>query len=221
MLHHDVGESIGGAASVEDRRDIRMVQIGENLSLMKKSADHVHGVQSGPQEFDRDGLKVVLVIPDREINHAHPAVADLTNELIRTDPHPAELPGGRRQLPYSVGHHRLPNASKVRFVTQHRLDLATQLGIAAAGFLEIIKTTFGIPLHRRVEHGFDQPPAPGSHSGELPPICRWSHAWARRRSRPTVETDTPVTSEISSVVSPPKYFSSTMRDFLSSIRAND
>src|SRR6266481_2951741 len=114
---------------------------------MKKPADHVRRVESGLEEFDGDGLKIVLVIPDREINHSHPAAADLANEFIGTDPRSGELPGGRGQLLYLVGHHRLKSASKFGLVLKERLDLAIQLGVAAAGFLEIIQTIFGIPLH--------------------------------------------------------------------------
>src|SRR5258708_26065509 len=107
MLHHDVRESVGGAASVQNRRDIRMTQVGKNLPLMKKSAHHVRRVESGLEKFDRDGLKVVLVVPDREINPSHPAAADLANEIIGTNPRSGELPGCGGQLPYLVAQHRL------------------------------------------------------------------------------------------------------------------
>ena len=133
---------------------------------------------------------------------------------------------GRGEFARSLAHHRLQNLRSVAVVRQKRFNLRPKVRVTLTDFVQISGARVAIFLERRQEDFFNVAPLVSlnsrpDHSALLPANSRCSHAWPTRSSRPTVATEMPMTSEISSVVIPPKYLSSIIRLFRSSIEASD
>ena len=77
---HDVEEVAVGLARVEQRQDVRVLEVGRELDLGQEALGADHGGELGAQDLERDAA----VVPDvlGEIDRGHAAGADLAVEAV-------------------------------------------------------------------------------------------------------------------------------------------
>jgi hypothetical protein len=169
---------------------------------------------------------VVFVGAFRQIDHAHSALVQTMQNAILSDLRIDIFVAGRGEFPRSLIHQRLQRPGSAAGVRQKRFHLRPDIGLSSTDFVQILGASVAIFFQRRQEDFFNMAPlvrrhSPRGHLAPFPASSRCSHAWPTQRSRPTVATETPITSEISSAVIPPKYFISIIRLLRSSIEARD
>ncbi len=84
VLHREVRPAVRRAATVEQARDERMLEAGENLALVPEAADDAVGVHAALEHLDRDALLERVIVADAEIHGAHAAMTDFPNQAVRT-----------------------------------------------------------------------------------------------------------------------------------------
>src|SRR6185436_17800194 len=84
-FHHEVRPSVLGRAAVEEARNVRMIERGQNLPLAHETLTHKIRIHPPPDELDGDLLLELIVIPHGFINCTHPAAPDHTRETVRAD----------------------------------------------------------------------------------------------------------------------------------------
>src|SRR5215207_4319016 len=91
------------------------------------------------------------------------------------------------------------------------MDSLADFRVWAANTLQVFTPLVGGKLERRIEDSFYLLPLVGIHNSICSSSSWRSHAFATRHSRLTVESDSPSTDAVSSIVKPLKNRSSTIR----------
>ena len=89
VLHDEVGQSVIGRSAVDQARDVRMIELRQNLPFIAKPAEDVLGVEPAPNELDRNLLAIFVVRSRGQIDCAQAAPANFADDLVGT-----ELPAG-------------------------------------------------------------------------------------------------------------------------------
>src|ERR1044071_4379411 len=79
-LHRQERQPVRRAAAVDEPRDVRMLERGEDLPLLAEAL-HERLADSAAHELDRDALRE-LAVADREKDRSHSAAAELTHDAI-------------------------------------------------------------------------------------------------------------------------------------------
>ena len=144
-----------------------------------------------------------------EVDLAHATDADAGEDLEGSDTLSYELLLGKAdQQPRRLARHWCGEEAIGSIVGEQRLDLPTQLGIAAAGMFEKQVARAGGQIEGRLEHSVDATPTllvVAAH--RLPPPASSSRrrkVFVLRHSRVTVSGWRPSTSAASSTLRPPK-----------------
>ena len=66
-------------AAIEQSGDVRVVEAGEDLSLVTEAADDAICVHAALENFDRDPLLKRIIIANAKVDSAHAAMAELGN----------------------------------------------------------------------------------------------------------------------------------------------
>src|ERR1051326_2483612 len=85
VLHNKVRQAGSGRAAVKQPRDVRMVEISQNLTLVTEVAQHCVGIHSTFDQLDSNLLPVLLIRPFSQINSTHAAATDFTHDSIRSN----------------------------------------------------------------------------------------------------------------------------------------
>ena len=85
ILHHQVGPSVGGGAAVEQPRDVRVVESGEDLPLGAEAADDRIGVHPPLEDLQRHPLVEGVVVAHGQEHRAHAALSQLADEPVGAD----------------------------------------------------------------------------------------------------------------------------------------
>jgi hypothetical protein len=127
QLHDQVRAPVLGGASVHQPRDVRVVQVREDLPLGAEALQHVVRVQPPAQQLDGDPLREVACVAFRAVHRSPPAAPDLLHHPVTPDAR-----GHRRYRLRSL--HLLP-----RHLPQHGPDegLRGALQEAAASLLRV------------------------------------------------------------------------------------
>ena len=165
MLHHQVGLALRGRASVEDGRNARVLQAGQDLALLAESPLGVLRGGAAAHQLHGDRLLERVVVTHRAIDGAHPAVGDHVQHTVGTDACAGDA--GRPRLRESGPEGRGLREEWSRFVVrgQQRLDLAPELGVGHAGFVEERSPRVGRTDQRVMEQVLDAQPARGCQRG--------------------------------------------------------
>src|ERR1700719_1819792 len=128
ILHDEVGEAVIGRPSVDEARDVGMIELRENLPLVAKSAKNVLGVEPAPDEFDRDFLVIFIVGSRREIDCAQNAPADFANNLVSAKLTANERFVGRsrEQIPGHIESRLLDEAARLAVRCEKRFYFAAE-----------------------------------------------------------------------------------------------
>ena len=86
VFHHEILAAIVRGTRVQEPRDIRMIESGQDLAFGMETPQHVLGVDPRVEQFDRDFFLEVAVGARREIDGAHSAAPDLARHGISSDP---------------------------------------------------------------------------------------------------------------------------------------
>src|SRR5207248_3651126 len=85
VLHDKIRQSIFGHAAVEQARDVRVIEAGQDLSFVAEMAQHRIGVHAPLDQLDRDTLLILLIRALGQINRAHPATAEFAQDAVWPD----------------------------------------------------------------------------------------------------------------------------------------
>ena len=86
--------------------DIRMVEIGQDLTFRAEAADHVERIPTGPNQFDRNALLELPIDALGAPHRAHPATTDFLNQTEGPDCASAEALIRNFAFPIGqAGHH--------------------------------------------------------------------------------------------------------------------
>ena len=81
-LHNEIGMPALGRAAVVEPRDGRVIQRGEDLPLLLEAPQHVLGIGPRLDELHGYALLERTVVALAEVDHRHPAAADLAHDPI-------------------------------------------------------------------------------------------------------------------------------------------
>ena len=85
-LHHEVGEAVLGDAAVEERRDVRVLEVGHHLPFEAEPLQNLLGSEHRAHDLDRDLAVVGAVGPLPEVDPPHPARTELLEHAVRPEP---------------------------------------------------------------------------------------------------------------------------------------
>ncbi len=91
-FHHDELTAILCHSPIEQPRDVRMVETGQDSALLAESTFDLIVHQTRPDQFDGDLFAINIVGALRQIDHTHPASSDLAYNPILADHSPNGLP---------------------------------------------------------------------------------------------------------------------------------
>jgi hypothetical protein len=77
ILHGQKRASVIGGAAVEQARDVRMLERGEDLSLAMEARQHVVRIHTAPQHLDRHPLLEGPIVACAQIDRPHAATSEL------------------------------------------------------------------------------------------------------------------------------------------------
>ena len=86
VLHGEVRQTVGRRPAVEEAGDVRVLEAGEDLTLVAEAADDGIGVHAAFEDLDGDALLVRVVAADGQIDRPHAATSQLATQTIRPDP---------------------------------------------------------------------------------------------------------------------------------------
>src|SRR6266581_1114092 len=188
-----------------------MIERSQNLSLVAESFLHERGIKSAAHQLDGDFVGVLAVCTDRAIHLAHPAVSNFLDDLIYADAPPGAR-GGCRHLRLQIHRRSLQKSGTCLFMRREKgIDFAAELGIAVGNTVQKRRALLGIERYGFFQQLLHSLPTFRVHAGASPVMARYSHARAVTQSRFPVAGEIPSTTEVSSMVSPAKKRSSTIR----------
>jgi hypothetical protein len=84
VLHDKVRSAILGRSSIEELRDIGMLQGRQDLALATEVPDEIPSGGIG-NELDRHPLPVLIVVSEREVDRSHTSCTELLDETVGAD----------------------------------------------------------------------------------------------------------------------------------------
>ena len=85
-FHHEKWASVRRHAAVEQRRDVRVREVREDLSLATEARQRDVGSKSLPHDLDRDTLVILVVGANGLVHVPHATDADGTKHVICAEP---------------------------------------------------------------------------------------------------------------------------------------
>jgi hypothetical protein len=85
VLHRDVGAAAGVHPSVEQLRDVGVVQVREDLPLLLEAAQRVGSEPIAGDQLQRDVLREAAVRALRQVDGRHAAAAEEPDDAVRPD----------------------------------------------------------------------------------------------------------------------------------------
>ena len=82
-LHHEVRQALVCGAGVEELRDVRVLQAGEDLSLRAEAPGEHVAVRAAPDRLDRDPVRDMAIRAFRLVDRTHPSLSDPPGQAIR------------------------------------------------------------------------------------------------------------------------------------------
>src|SRR4051812_49604399 len=95
VFHDEVGKPVAGAAAIEEPRNVRMIEAGQDLSFVSEVSQHGVSIHSALDYLYRNALLELRVSALRQIDCAHTATAYLANHAIRANAFAAGKRGAR------------------------------------------------------------------------------------------------------------------------------
>src|SRR5262245_57696107 len=83
VLHHQIGKAFVRAATVENARDIRVLEMGENLPFASEAVEQRAAVHAALHDLDGDIFPKYVVIAAGPVDAAHATLALKPDDLVR------------------------------------------------------------------------------------------------------------------------------------------
>ena len=176
VLHHEVGRAVRGLPAVDEARDRRVIERGQDLPLAAETDQVLGGQRPAPHDLDRDALLVAVVVTDGEVNGPHPAAADLADQAIRAEPVTGGVVGCVEMAPRRAADDLVEERLPVDVRAQQSLDAVAQLVVAAATGRQVCVTLGRVEFCGGLEELPHSSPSLGLHAGVVLRVDR-----ARRR----------------------------------------
>ncbi len=221
VLHHEVGIAFLGFAGVEQARDVRVVQAGEDLPLGAEAQTELALHRAAVDDLDCDLRGVLTIGALAEVHGAGAAVAEYRYELVvaddAADERFAAIASGRIEGSTECKRERAGAGTAAVVARQELEQLGAQLRVVAGFFVDERLALGCAQLHGAGKQLLQPFPAIVG----APPCAVRAHdasgsrlrsgrisfsiqALARRISRSTVASETFKVSESSWYVRPPK-----------------
>ena len=84
VLHHEVGQPLFRRASVQDARDVGVIEAGEDAPFVVESPEDFLAIHSPGNDFEGDRMAVFRIVPFGEVDGSHAAAAELPENHIGT-----------------------------------------------------------------------------------------------------------------------------------------
>ena len=166
IFHDKVGKAALGCATIEQARNVRMIKAGQNLALSTEMAQHRISVHAAFDQFDRDLLLILGIGALCQIDCAHSAAPDLSNDPIMINRRPGlEERAVFREIFFRkerIGVVQKSAGTAMRL--EERVDFIPQLFITRASPLEKGGSFSGRNFERPFEYRLDLFPTFGSHA---------------------------------------------------------
>jgi hypothetical protein len=172
VLRNQVRQAVLGRAPVQDPSDVRMLQVGEDLSFAPEAADDLFGVQPTFENLDGDPLLELAVSARPEVDASHPAYADLPNDPVPIDDPPFQGSLGSDLM--QVEGRNLQERSFFAVEGEQGFHVAAQLRLPAARLVQEASPVLGITVQGRFQEFFDLLPVLRSHGVVMRPRERRS-----------------------------------------------
>ena len=85
VLHHEIRQALAAGAAVEQPRDVRMLEPGEDLALVSKALQHGVAIHAALDEFDGGAHRELRIVALAKKDGAHAAATQLAHDAIRAD----------------------------------------------------------------------------------------------------------------------------------------
>ncbi len=161
VLHHQIRQPFDAHPAVQQSRNVRMIQPGQDLPLGAESQQHLTiPAEVGAHQLDRDLLIVNFVRPAREVNPAHAALAQRLKNLPRSDPPAREtnLACDLARRPFR----RFPERAECLIGRiQQRFHLSPHLRITDTRLIQKLRPIPRIHIGSLIKQRFQPPPSLG------------------------------------------------------------
>ena len=221
-LEREVRPPVPGAPAVEETRDVRVGEAGEDLTLAPEPREDLVGVHAALDELERDDLLELAVRALREEDFAHAAAPEEAQRPVGADAFADRRPGllvlrssrpRRAQSAEAPGRALVQEALRRRVGFEEGADGGAKLRVP---LFERLQAEAALGVRQVDEVGEDVPrlaePAGRRHRDPSGPASsRWRNARAARQCLFTVRSEISSAVAISSTDSPPKNRHSTRR----------
>ena len=156
-FHRVPGHGLVRHAAVDEARDRRMRQLGQDAPLLHEATLAVVSMEATPQQFERDLLPEAGLFALGQPDLAHAALAERARELERADA--LSRRRGCRSRLCARGAARPERADRaiqhaaLGVGGQHALERGGQLGVGRSPFREARRARRRVELHELVEAG--------------------------------------------------------------------
>ncbi len=157
MLHDQVRAAVRCGASVDQPRDVGVIEHREDLPLGAESLQDLFRAHAGLDQLDRDLFGEALVVPRGAIDHAHSAAADLFEDAVGAEP---VARGDGRAEPWGGG--RVEKIAGLVVCGEQRSHFRGQGRVRLGDLREEGIPRGGLQLQGLVKEAMD--PIPGSRS---------------------------------------------------------
>jgi len=209
VLHDDVRHALRGGPTVQDPRDVGMLQARQDPPFPSEALHPFRTEQGTGQDLDRHRLLEVPIHPLRPVDHAHAPATDLLLQAVGSQPiADGRGAGGCHEVQSHAADRRDPVSPRLPCGDHEALHLLAKSGISGAGGRQEALPIPDRPVQRLGEDGLHPGPplgvqqrAPASTAGWRPArhaSSLASQAFAMRRSRSTVAAEMPSALPVSS-----------------------
>ena len=177
VFHDDVRRAGCRGSGIEQVRDVRMIQRGEDAALCMKALHDLGMDQVARHYLDRDQFLEALIVARGEVDDAHAAAAQLAEDAIGAESRGRRIGSG--EAPGRIQHHSrglgrvqhgmLEKRACLIVRQDQRFELGAKRRVSSAGALDPAVT--GV---RRQIDGFGEQVFQPSPAGELPSPARAS-----------------------------------------------
>ena len=164
QFHDQVRQALRGGATVEQPRNVRMIEVRQYLAFGAEPLEHVACVVAGPDELDRDFLLVLRIGAACPVHLPHATAPEQGRDDVGPDaPADPALLGLCKGFGRGVvGGHAIEHCVGLRMRREQRCHFAPQIRILSLEPLEPRLTVVRVPLGGLEELVFDLLPAIGA-----------------------------------------------------------
>jgi hypothetical protein len=80
IFHDDVGQILADGASIQQPRDVRVIQAGQNLPFAPETLKNETGVHAGRDKLYRDIHVILLIVALAQVDGAHSTFPNLAHQ---------------------------------------------------------------------------------------------------------------------------------------------